>query len=71
MSKQTRAVVLISGSGSNLQAFIDQVSKGELPIEISSVRPGINTRDRRGATRYCYSGWFYENFNRRLRQPLS
>jgi len=37
MSKQTRAVVLISGSGSNLQAFIDQVSKGELPIEISLV----------------------------------
>ena len=33
----TRAVVLISGSGSNLQAFIDQVQEGKLPIEISLV----------------------------------
>lgn len=33
----TRAVVLISGSGSNLQAFIDQIDAGELPIQISLV----------------------------------
>ena len=33
----TRAVILISGSGSNLQAFIDQVNSGELDIEISLV----------------------------------
>lgn len=33
----TKAVVLISGSGSNLQAFIDQVKQGELEIEISIV----------------------------------
>lgn len=37
MSELTRAVVLISGSGSNLQAFIDQVAKGDLPIDISLV----------------------------------
>jgi len=42
-SKKARGVVLISGSGSNLQAFIDQIGNGELPIEISLVisnRPG-------------------------------
>ena len=32
-----RVVVLISGSGSNLQALIDGVAKGELPIEIAAV----------------------------------
>jgi len=32
-----RAVVLISGSGSNLQAFIDQVGSGELQLDISLV----------------------------------
>jgi phosphoribosylglycinamide formyltransferase-1 len=30
-------VVLVSGSGSNLQAIIDQVSSGELPVRISLV----------------------------------
>lgn len=35
--KNARAVVLISGSGSNLQAFIDQINDGTLPIEISLV----------------------------------
>jgi len=34
---KTRAVVLISGSGSNLQAFIDQIDAGSLAIEISLV----------------------------------
>ncbi len=33
----TKAVILISGSGSNLQAFIDQVSAGELAINIELV----------------------------------
>ena len=33
----TRAVVLISGSGSNLQAFIDQINSGELNINICLV----------------------------------
>jgi len=37
MSKQTRAVVLISGGGSNLQAFIDQIQTNELPLDISLV----------------------------------
>lgn len=32
-----RVVVLISGSGSNLQALIDGITKGELPIEIAAV----------------------------------
>lgn len=34
---KTRAVVLISGGGSNLQAFIDQIAADELDIEISLV----------------------------------
>lgn len=33
----TKAVVLISGSGSNLQAFIDKVASGELPVTIELV----------------------------------
>lgn len=32
-----KAVVLISGSGSNLQAIIDEVASGDLPLEISAV----------------------------------
>lgn len=39
-----RVVVLISGSGSNLQALIDGVTSGELPIEIAAVisnRPDV------------------------------
>ncbi len=32
-----RVVVLISGSGSNLQALIDQRASGDLPIEIAAV----------------------------------
>ena len=36
-SVATRVVVLISGSGSNLQALIDGQKTGELPIEIVGV----------------------------------
>lgn len=36
-SPNPRAVVLISGGGSNLQAFIDQVEAGELPLDITLV----------------------------------
>ncbi len=36
-TKLARAVVLISGGGSNLQAFIDQIDAGELPLDISLV----------------------------------
>ena len=38
-----RIVVLVSGTGSNLQAVIDAVAKGSLPVEIAAVgadRPG-------------------------------
>ncbi|UUA73046.1 phosphoribosylglycinamide formyltransferase [Cellvibrio sp. QJXJ] len=41
---QLRVVVLISGSGSNLQALIDGANSGELPIEIAAVisnRPDV------------------------------
>ena len=37
MNTTKRAVVLISGSGSNLQAFIDNVSNGQLPLDICLV----------------------------------
>ncbi|VUD51383.1 Phosphoribosylglycinamide formyltransferase [Thalassocella blandensis] len=36
-SSKARVVVLISGSGSNLQAIIDQTEQGQLPIEICAV----------------------------------
>jgi len=44
MTSTTRVVVLISGSGSNLQALIDGVQAGELPVELVAVisnRPGV------------------------------
>lgn len=37
MSKKINAVVLISGGGSNLQAFIDQIEAGELDLNIRLV----------------------------------
>ncbi len=37
MTKNCTAVVLISGGGSNLQAFIDQVSAGKLDLDIALV----------------------------------
>ncbi|MGM8227255.1 phosphoribosylglycinamide formyltransferase [Cellvibrio sp. ARAG 10.3] len=43
-SSRIRVVVLISGSGSNLQALIDGMQRGELPIEIAAVisnRPAV------------------------------
>lgn len=45
----TRAVVLISGSGSNLQAFIDGVADDSLPIDIKLVIS--NQADAYGLTR--------------------
>ena len=42
-SPKAKLVILISGSGSNLQSFIDQSQSGELPAEIAAVvcnRPG-------------------------------
>ena len=37
VSKKSKAVVLISGGGSNLQAFIDQINDGELDLDIKLV----------------------------------
>ena len=47
--QNTRAVVLISGSGSNLQAFIDSAASGILPVDISLVIS--NKADAYGLTR--------------------
>jgi phosphoribosylglycinamide formyltransferase-1 len=44
MTDKTRVVVLISGSGSNLQALIDGWKAGDLPIDLVGVisnRPGV------------------------------
>jgi len=43
MDQKTKAVVLISGGGSNLQAFIDQISAGELELDISLVLSNVPT----------------------------
>lgn len=47
--EKKRIVVLISGSGSNLQAIIDQVETGQLPVSISAVisnKDGVKGLDR-------------------------
>lgn len=49
-----RVVVLISGSGSNLQALIDGVNTGELPVEIVAVIS--NRPDVLGLTRATNAG---------------
>lgn len=49
-----RVVVLISGSGSNLQALIDGVAAGELPIKIAAVIS--NRADVFGLTRAAQAG---------------
>lgn len=59
----TRAVVLISGSGSNLQAFIDQVAEGELDIDISLVIS--NQPDAYGLERAIKAGIRAECINHR------
>jgi phosphoribosylglycinamide formyltransferase-1 len=48
-SQVTRAVVLISGGGSNLQAFIDQIASANLPLDIVMVIS--NNKDAYGLTR--------------------
>lgn len=52
--KKLRVVVLISGSGSNLQALIDGVTHGDLPIEIAAVIS--NRPDVLGLTRAAQAG---------------
>lgn len=47
--KRLRIVVLISGRGSNLQAILDSVARGELPVEICAVisnRPAAQGLER-------------------------
>lgn len=44
-----RTVVLVSGSGTNLQAMIDAVGRGELPLDLVGVisdRPGVRALER-------------------------
>lgn len=53
-SPRTRVVVLISGNGSNLQAFIDARQAGQLPVDLVAVisnRPAV-----RGLSRAQQSG---------------
>lgn len=50
-SRLTRAVVLISGGGSNLQAFIDQIESGDLPLDIVLVIS--NKKGAFGLSRAC------------------
>ena len=52
--KTLRVVVLISGSGSNLQALIDGAANGDLPIEIAAVIS--NKPDVMGLTRANKAG---------------
>ncbi len=52
--KPLQVVVLISGSGSNLQALIDGVANGELPIEIAAVIS--NRPEVLGLTRAAQAG---------------
>jgi len=54
VSKTARVVVLISGSGSNLQAIIEQIEKGNLPVEISLVMS--NKADAYGLERAANAG---------------
>lgn len=49
-----RIVVLISGNGSNLQALIDTVGSGDLPVEIAAVVS--NRADAYGLTRARQAG---------------
>lgn len=51
MNPKLRIVVLISGRGSNLQAILDSVARGELPVEICAVisnRPAAQGLERAG-----------------------
>lgn len=64
---KTRAVVLISGSGSNLQAFIDQISSGELDIDIRLVisnKPkafGLERAQKAGINQTCINHRDYDS----------
>lgn len=53
-AKTCSAVVLISGGGTNLQAFIDAIAAGELNLEIRAVLSNI--ADAHGLTRAARAG---------------
>ena len=58
-ARRCRAAILISGGGSNLQAFIDQVASGELDLDIALVfsnRPdayGLQRAAKAGIATHC------------------
>lgn len=54
MAQPCRALVLISGSGSNLQALIDQLHSGDAPLHIAAVLS--NKADAYGLTRAQNAG---------------
>ena len=54
MADRCRLVVLLSGSGSNLQAFIDSIARGELPATIAGVIS--NRADAGGLQRAAAAG---------------
>lgn len=62
-----RAVVLISGGGSNLQAFIDQIENDDLPLEISLVLSnvadayGLQRADQAGIASACIDHRAFES----------
>ena len=49
-----RIVVLVSGTGSNLQAVIDAVAAGDLPVQIAAV--GADRPDTQGIARSAAAG---------------
>lgn len=64
----TKTVVLISGSGSNLQALIDGQQAGELPISIEAVisnRPGVLGLERADAAGIQAQVIDHKNFDSR------
>lgn len=62
-AKKPAAAVLISGTGTNLQAFIDQVQDGSLPLEIAVVIS--NREDAFGLQRATTAGIPIRHINHR------
>jgi len=54
LTNPSRLVVLVSGSGSNLQAILDACASGELPASVVTVIS--NKADAYGLTRACNAG---------------
>lgn len=77
--EQARLAILVSGRGSNLQAFIDACASGELPAQISIVisnnaaAPGLQLAERAGITTRCIDHRDYatrESFDQALVEEL-